>query len=438
MTKFWRRNSAESPPRLASGEFDDALDQEGRFRSARAAVGVDRRGIGVDGIVARLHSDLLKTGVLKDFHDLAPDAFTNVTNGVTPRRFLLLSNPRLAEAISRRIGDGWVKQLDQLRGLEAFADDPGFQEEWRQIKRRNKCALAELMLHRTGIHAAPDTLFDIQVKRLHEYKRQHLNVLHIITLYNRLRKQPDLQAPSRTFVFGGKAAPGYYFAKLIIKLINSVADVINQDAALAGRLKVVFLPNFNVKTAQWVYPAADLSEQISTAGLEASGTGNMKFAMNGALTIGTLDGANIEIRDEVGPDNFFLFGLTAPEVLELRARGYRPRDYYESDPELKEALDQIASGFFSRGNADLFRPLVEALLNHDHFLLLADYRRYLECQQHVDQAYRDQRNWTRKSILNVARIGYFSSDRAIREYAERIWKVSPVQVKPKPSTGHFA
>lgn len=384
--------------------------------------------------VARLHSDLLKTGVLKDFHDFAPDAFTNVTNGVTPRRFLLLSNPRLAEAISSRIGGGWVKQLDQLRGLEAFAGDAGFQEQWRQIKRRNKRALAELILHRTGIQVAPDTLFDIQVKRLHEYKRQHLNVLHIITLYNRLRKQPGLEAPSRTFVFGGKAAPGYYFAKLIIKLINSVAGVINQDAALAGRLKVVFLPDFNVKTAQWVYPAADLSEQISTAGLEASGTGNMKFAMNGALTIGTLDGANIEIRDKVGHDNFFLFGLTAAEVADLRARGYRPRDYYESDPELKEALDQIASGFFCQGNADLFRPLVDALLDHDHFILLADYRRYMDCQQQVSQAYLDRGDWTRKSILNVARIGYFSSDRAIREYSERIWKVLPVQVKPEPKS----
>ena len=384
--------------------------------------------------VARLHSDLLKTGVLRDFHDFAPEAFTNVTNGVTPRRFLLLSNPGLAEAISRRIGEGWVKELDQLRGLEAFASDAGFQEEWRQIKQRNKCALAELILNRTGIQVAPDTLFDIQVKRLHEYKRQHLNVLHIITLYNRLRKRPDLLVPPRTFIFGGKAAPGYYFAKLIIKLINSVAEVIDRDAALGGRLKVVFLPNFNVKTAQWVYPAADLSEQISTAGLEASGTGNMKFAMNGALTIGTLDGANIEIRDEVGHDNFFLFGLTAAEVLELRARGYRPRDYYEADPELKEALDQIASGFFSQGNGDLFQPLVDALLSHDHFMLLADYRRYIECQQQVGQAYRDPMDWTRKSILNVARIGYFSSDRAIREYAERIWKVSPVQVKLKRST----
>jgi starch phosphorylase len=319
--------------------------------------------------------------------------------------------------------------LRQLRQLEVCATDSGFREQWRAIKLQNKRRLAELILARTGVRISPDTLFDIQVKRLHEYKRQHLNVLHIITLYNRLRMEPGLEVPARTFVFGGKAAPGYYLAKLIIKLINSVAEVINHDATLAGRLKVVFLPNFNVKSAQCVYPAADLSEQISTAGMEASGTGNMKFAMNGALTIGTLDGANIEIREEVGHDNFFLFGLTAAEVLELKRQGYRPREYYEADPQLKETLDQIASGFFSPGNPGLFRPLVDTLLEHDQFMVLADYRPYLECQQRVSQAYRDQETWTQKSILNVARIGYFSSDRAIREYCERIWNISPVEVK---------
>jgi len=381
--------------------------------------------------VAKLHSDLLKTGLLRDFYEFSPGKFTNVTNGVTPRRFLLLSNPSLAGLITRRLGDGWVTRLEALRGLEACADEPAFQEEWRHIKHRNKFALAEMLLLRTGIRVSPDSLFDIQVKRLHEYKRQHLNVLHIITLYNRLRKDPALRVPPRTFIFGGKAAPGYYFAKLIIKLINSVADAVNQDAALAERLHVVFLPNFNVKTGQKVYPAADLSEQISTAGLEASGTGNMKFAMNGALTIGTLDGANIEIRDEVGHENFFLFGLTAAEVLQQRARGYRPRDYYERDPELKEALDQIAGGHFCPGQPDLFRPLVEALLNHDHFMLLADYRHYVNCQEQVSLAYQDPAAWARKSILNVARTGYFSSDRAIREYCERIWKVAPVEIGSK-------
>jgi starch phosphorylase len=379
--------------------------------------------------VAKLHSELLKTGVLRDFHDFSPEKFTNVTNGVTPRRFLVLSNPELADLISRTIGEAWLGDLRELRQLEASAHDKAFQKEWREIKRRNKCKLAELILERTGVAVSPDTLFDIQVKRLHEYKRQHLNVLHIITLYNRLRKSPRVEIPARTFIFGGKAAPGYYFAKLIMKLITSVADVINQDRALAGRLKVVFLPNFNVKSAQRVYPAADLSEQISTAGMEASGTGNMKFAINGALTNGTLDGANIEIREEVGAENFFLFGLTAPEVIELKTRGYYPHAQYEAEPHLKEALHQIDSGFFSPGNPSLFRPLVNALLEHDPFMLLADYRRYIECQEKVSRAYEDQEGWTRKSILNVARIGYFSSDRAIREYCERIWHISPVQVK---------
>jgi starch phosphorylase len=318
-----------------------------------------------------------------------------------------------------------VNDLEALRELNKSADDATFQKEWREIKHRNKCFLAQVLLQRTGIPVSPDSLFDIQVKRLHEYKRQHLNILHIITLYNRLRRQPDLKVPPRTFIFGGKAAPGYYHAKLIIKLINSVANVVNQDSALGGKLKVVFLPNFNVKSAQRIYPAADLSEQISTAGLEASGTGNMKFAMNGALTIGTLDGANIEIRDKVGPENFFLFGLTAEEVLASRSLGYRPRDYYEKDLELREALDQIASGYFSEGNAELFRPLVDGLLNHDHYMLLADYRQYIACQEKVSLAYQDQRDWTRKSISNVAGIGYFSSDRAIREYCERVWQIEP-------------
>jgi starch phosphorylase len=380
--------------------------------------------------VARLHSELLKTGVLRDFHELSPEKFTNVTNGVTPRRFLVLTNPALAGLITRTIGPGWVNQLDELRRLEPLAEDPAFQQEWRRIKRQNKCALADLIVRRTGIVVNPDTLFDIQVKRIHEYKRQHLNVLHIITLYNRLRKDPSPDLPPRTFVFGGKAAPGYFLAKLIIKLINSVADIVNRDPVLADRLKVVFLPNFNVKNAQKVYPAAEISEQISTAGMEASGTGNMKFAMNGALTIGTLDGANIEIREEVGHENFFRFGLTTEEVRDLKARGYSPRRCYEADPELKEALDQIASGFFSPSAPDLFKPLADALLNYDPFMLLADYRDYVDCQAKVSQAYRRPDSWTRMSILNVARTGYFSSDRSIREYCEHIWNIAPVTIGP--------
>jgi len=381
--------------------------------------------------VAKLHSELLKGGVLRDFYDLWPEKFTNVTNGVTPRRFLLLCNPALAELITAHIGPSWVDHLDELRKLEPQTEDHGFRQQWRKIKRQNKCALADLIRLRTGIVVDPDTLFDIQVKRLHEYKRQHLNALHIITLYNRLRKDPRLDLPPRTFIFGGKAAPGYYMAKLIIKLITSIADTINQDPTLDGRLKVVFLPDFNVKNAQKVYPAAEISEQISTAGKEASGTGNMKFALNGALTVGTLDGANIEIRDQVGHENFFCFGRTADQVLELKARGYRPRDYYEADPELKEALDQVAGGFFSPAAPSLFRPLVDSLLNHDEYLLLADYRAFVDCQTQAGEVYKKPETWTRLSILNVARIGYFSSDRSIREYCEHIWKVAPVVIESR-------
>jgi starch phosphorylase len=379
--------------------------------------------------VAKLHSDLLKDGVLRDFYELWPAKFSNKTNGVTPRRFLLLSNPSLSSLITRRIGSAWPGDLDQLRQLEAHAEDRQFQAEWRDAKHKNKVRLADLLRARTGIQVDPDSLFDIQVKRLHEYKRQHLNVLHIVTLYNRLRRNPHLSVPPRTFIFGGKAAPGYYMAKLIIRLINAVAERVNGDSDIGGRLKVAFLPNFNVKSAQKVYPAADLSEQISTAGKEASGTGNMKFAMNGALTIGTLDGANIEIREAVGPENFFLFGLTTAEVQETVSRGYNARALYEADPELKEAIDQIASGFYSPGNPDLFRPLVDSLLYHDYYMLFADYRAYVDCQDRVGQAYQDTNAWTRMSILNVARIGYFSSDRAIREYCEDIWKLKPVAIQ---------
>jgi starch phosphorylase len=382
--------------------------------------------------VAGLHSELLRHGVLRDFCDLAPDKFMNVTNGVSPRRFLLLSNPRLAALITERIGDRWIRDLDDLRRLEPLAEAAGFRMAWREVKRHNKAVLAQLIEKRTGVTVDPDTLFDIQVKRLHEYKRQHLNVLHVITLYNRLRREPAAEVPARTVIFGGKAAPGYYVAKLIIKLIHAVAARVNADPAIQGRLRVAFLPDFNVQNAQRVYPAADLSEQISTAGMEASGTGNMKFALNGAVTIGTLDGANIEIRDEVGADNFFLFGLTAVDVQQLKAQGYRPRDHYEADARLKEAIDQIASGFFSPEQPDLFQPLVNNLLGCDPYLLLADYAGYIECQEKVGQAYLDQESWTRMSILNTARVGYFSSDRAIRDYCEKIWHATaePITLEP--------
>ncbi len=376
--------------------------------------------------VAALHSELLKQTVLRDFHDLWPEKFLNVTNGVTPRRFLALSNPSLSELITRRIGEGWVRNLEELKRLEEFAEDLEFQRDWRRVKLENKQAFAAIIQERTGVAVNPASLFDIQVKRLHEYKRQHLNVLHIITLYNRLKRDPEQDITPRTFIFGGKAAPGYFMAKLIIKLINSVAEVVNNDPDVQDRLKVIFFPDFNVKNGQFVYPAADLSEQISTAGKEASGTGNMKFAMNGALTIGTLDGANVEIREEAGPENFFLFGLTAEEVQSVKAGGYLPHQYYHDHPDLKEALDLIDSGFFSHGDRDLFKPLVDSLLNHDEYLLLADYRSYVDRQDEVGHIFRDEKHWTRMSILNVARMGKFSSDRAIREYCEKVWGVKPL------------
>jgi starch phosphorylase len=375
--------------------------------------------------VAQLHSELLVKTVMHDFAQLWPEKFCNVTNGVTPRRFMAASNPPLAQLITGRIGDGWLRDLGELRKLEQLADDVIFQKEWRQVKLTAKRDLAALIQQRTGITVKPDSLFDIQVKRLHEYKRQHLNVLHILTLYRRLQRNPQAAVPPRTFIFGAKAAPGYFMAKLIIKLINSVAALVNGDAAARDRLQVVFFPDYNVKNAQHIFPAADLSEQISTAGKEASGTGNMKFAMNGALTIGTLDGANVEIREEVGAENFFLFGLTSEQVEVLKAGGYRPRHYYEQNAELRDVLDFIASGALADGDTNLFRPLVDNLLGHDPFLVLADYQAYLEAQEKVSTLWRDQRAWTRQSILNTARMGKFSSDRSIRDYCERVWSVQP-------------
>src|SRR5438477_1942433 len=376
--------------------------------------------------VAGLHTELLKANLLHDFHETWPERFYNVTNGVTPRRWLLTANPLLADAITARIGDGWMTQLEQLAKLVDHADDPAFRSEVRGIKQRNKEHLARYIEaeHRVSIDRA--SMFDVQVKRLHEYKRQLLNLLHVVALYLRLKKNPDLQMVPRTFIFGGKSAPAYATAKLIIKLINSVAAVVNADPQVKERLKVVFLANYRVSLAERIFPGSDLSEQISTAGKEASGTGNMKFALNGALTIGTLDGANIEIRDEVGHENFFLFGLTAQEVQELLRRGYRPRDFYEQNAELRAVLDMMQSGFFEHEHPELFRPIVQSLLEQDTYLLLADFASYVECQQRVEQAFRDKERWTRMAILNVARMGKFSSDRTIREYAEQIWKARSV------------
>jgi starch phosphorylase len=379
--------------------------------------------------VAALHSELLKSDVLRDFHEMWPEKFQNKTNGVTPRRWMVLANPRLSSLISEAIGSGWTTDLEQLRRLEPLAEDASFRAQWRAIKQSSKEDFAHLALERTGVGIDPASMFDVQVKRIHEYKRQHLNILHVIALYLQLKSDPDAAMTPRTFVFGGKAAPGYRMAKLIIKLINAVGDVVNRDAAVRDRLKVVFLPNFNVSNGQRIYPAADLSEQISTAGKEASGTGNMKFTMNGALTIGTLDGANVEIREQVGAENFFLFGHSTEQVAALWRNGYRPMDVVAGNPELAEVLELVSDGFFSRGDTALFRPLLDNLLHHDPYLVLADFAAYRECQRQVDAAFTDQEAWTRMSILNSARSGLFSSDRTIREYCRDIWRAQAVPVR---------
>ncbi|MDJ0649948.1 MAG: glycogen/starch/alpha-glucan phosphorylase [Xenococcaceae cyanobacterium MO_188.B19] len=405
-----------------------SLIEEGAEKQVRMAHLACVGSHAVNGVSA-LHTELLKNDVLKDFYELCPEKFSNKTNGITPRRWLLLSNPKLTLLITQTIGKNWIKNLEELRQLEKLVDDRSFCDRWKRIKQENKQDLAAYIQHHQGIELDVNSLFDTQVKRIHEYKRQLLNVLHIVTLYNRIISNPDLALQPRTFIFGGKAAPGYFMAKLIIKLINSVAEIINRDPHVGDRLKVVFLPNFSVTLGEKVYPAADLSEQISTAGKEASGTGNMKFALNGALTIGTLDGANIEIREAVGTKNFFLCGLTAIEVAKLKNQGYNPRDYYNNNTELQGVINRIASGYFSLDEPQRFQPIVDSLLNRDEYLLLADYQSYIDCQEKVSQAYQDQENWTRMSILNVARMGKFSSDRTIREYCQEIWQVKPVKVE---------
>jgi starch phosphorylase len=379
--------------------------------------------------VAALHTQLLQKYTLQGFAKLWPEKFFNKTNGVTPRRWILLSNPRLAKLVTEQTkSDSWLKNLDEMRVLEKFIDDAEFCEQWRDIKRQNKITLAAQIKKLKNIDVNVDSIFDVLVKRIHEYKRQHLMVLHIITLYNRIKHDPNVEIVPRTFIFGGKAAPGYFMAKLIIKFANAVGEVVNKDPDVRGRLKVVFLPNFNVSLGQKIYPAADLSEQISTAGKEASGTGNMKFAMNGALTIGTLDGANIEIREEAGAENFFLFGLTAEEVYQMKADGYDPMSFYNANEQLKEVIDRVAHGDFSHGDTKLFKPIVDSLLYDDPYMLLADYQDYIDCQDEVSQTYKDQQLWTKMSILNSARMGKFSSDRTIKEYCEQIWDIEPVEI----------
>jgi len=388
--------------------------------------------------VAAIHSELLKNDLLHDFHQMWPEKFTNKTNGVTPRRWLLLSNPKLSNLITHTIGPEWVTDLSQLRKLEQHVDDAEFRMLWRNIKQENKQDLSECILRSHGVEVNAEALFDVQVKRLHEYKRQLLKVLQIIALYHQLKRNPHTPMQAQTFLFGAKAAPGYYMAKLIIKLINSVADVLNNDPETNKVLNVFFLPNFNVSAGEKIYPAADLSEQISLAGKEASGTGNMKFALNGALTIGTLDGANIEILEQVGKENMFTFGLSVEAVKALQSQGYNPRDYYNANETLREVINYIASGFFSPNEPNLFQPIVDSLLNQDEYLLLADFQSYLECYAQVVEAYQDQEHWTRMSILNTARMGFFSSDRSIQEYCRDIWQVEPVNVEceivmPNPS-----
>jgi starch phosphorylase len=378
--------------------------------------------------VSELHSEILKKDVFKDFFEMMPEKFKNVTNGITPRRWLLQANPRLSRLITEAIGDKWISDLEELKGLEAFADDKEFCKEFRHIKEANKNELSDYLFKAYWLSFPSDYMLDCQTKRFHEYKRQLLNILHVITVYNRIREgKVGKNIVPRTVLFSGKSAPGYFICKLIIKLIHSVGAAIDADPAVQDMLRVIFVPNYDVSIAQRIMPAAELSEQISTAGYEASGTGNMKYTVNGALTIGTLDGANVEIREEVGEENFFLFGYKTEELAAMRA-AYNPRQHYEENNELKQAIDQISGGYFSRDFPRLFQPIVSSLLDGDMYFVLADYAAYIECQERVGRIYRDKDMWTKMSVLNVARSGKFSSDRAIREYAETIWNIQAVPV----------
>ncbi|MEJ2346282.1 MAG: glycogen/starch/alpha-glucan family phosphorylase, partial [Gammaproteobacteria bacterium] len=398
---------------------------ERRVRMAHLAIVGSHKVNGVSAI----HTELMKKSTFHDFHRLDPGRIINLTNGITPRRWLGEINPGLSQLISHRIGHGWATELDRLRELAPLADDAGFLEDFHRVKRENKLRLARLVRMHLGIELNPDSLFDVQVKRIHEYKRQLLNLLHVIALYNRIRSDPASHTVPRTVIFGGKAAPAYALAKFIIKAINDVADIIDQDPAVGERLRMVFIPNYDVTTAGDIIPAAELSEQISLAGTEASGTGNMKLALNGALTIGTLDGANIEIREHVGNDNIFIFGQTADEARQLRASGYEPRAYVRNDPELEQVLDMLGRGFFSPNQPERFKPIVDSLLEQDPYMVLADFASYCACQQRVEALYRDSADWNHRAVRNVAAMGYFSSDRTVQEYADKVWGVVPVALE---------
>lgn len=405
-----------------------SIIEEGPVRHVRMAHLSVVGSHSVNGVAA-LHTRLLKEQLLRDFFEMWPAKFNNKTNGITPRRWLRLCNPKLAGLIDTKIGDCWTKNLDELRSLEPLANDPEFRADFMAVKRENKAVLSRVIGELCGVTVSPEALFDVQIKRLHEYKRQHLNLLHILTLYRRLLHDSKLDIVPRVFVFGAKAAPGYDLAKEIIHAINAVGERINNDPRICGKLKVAFIPDYRVSLAEKIIPASDLSEQISTAGKEASGTGNMKLALNGSLTIGTLDGANVEILEEVGADNIFIFGLTVEQVHELQSRGYNPWDYYNADSELRAILDWLRSDYFTPDRPGCLDPVVRSLLDHgDPYLVLADYRSYIEAQERVDVAFRDKERWARMAILNTARMGKFSSDRTIREYAEDIWSLKPVAV----------
>ncbi|MCR4611582.1 MAG: glycogen/starch/alpha-glucan phosphorylase [Lachnospiraceae bacterium] len=411
-----------------------AIVQDGQVKMAHLAIAA---GHSVNGVAA-LHTEILKKESLKDFYDMYPEKFNNKTNGITQRRFLLHGNQLLADWVTERIGDGWITDLSEMKKLEVFADDRRFQQEFMNIKYQNKLRLVKYIKEHNDIDVDPRSIFDVQVKRLHEYKRQLMNILHIMYLYNQLKEHPEMEFYPRTFIFGAKAAAGYRIAKLTIKLINNVAEVINNDESINGKIKIVFIEDYRVSNAEWIFAAADVSEQISTASKEASGTSNMKFMLNGAVTIGTMDGANVEMVEEMGKENAYIFGMSADEVIAHEAnRDYNPMDLFNSDQEIRKVLTQLINGFYSPTDPELFRPLYNSLLNTestqfaDTYFVLADFRSYAEAQSKVEEGYRDEENWARKAILNVANVGKFSSDRTIEEYVRDIWHLEKITVKKK-------